>query len=207
MTIWDRLLGRGTAKGDAPPADSGALGIAGPLTARRAYELALPHVHRLDTGALLTAIVSDSSIDHGGLSREWELSFDLPGRGEAAQLRIAPSAEQDPWSELVLSLTRRPFTEPLADLQFAQSLARSLGISVAELESRRCSEAQSRRPAGLPAEFRDSPAAVASFAAQGVDFVAGPTDLTLSTRRDKAGDPVWVVQDRQRDYETPFVDQ
>jgi hypothetical protein len=55
----------------------------------------------------------------------------------------------------------------------------------------------------LSETFRDSPAVVAEFAAAGVDFVAGSSDMQLDAKALASGEAVWVTYcwDEQRTAE------
>jgi len=58
--------------------------------------------------------------------------------------------------------------------------------------------------APLPVPFRDSPEVVAGFAAEGVDFVAGPTDMKLEARVLASG-PAWITFDWNGERHAAFA--
>jgi hypothetical protein len=59
------------------------------------------------------------------------------------------------------------------------------------------------RPA-LPENFRDSTEAVTELAAQGVDFVSGPSHMSLEARVLPSGQSIWVTRDWERERSVPL---
>lgn len=57
----------------------------------------------------------------------------------------------------------------------------------------------------LPLDFVDSPDAARALGAQGVDWVSGDPDLTLSVRAPAGGVAAWTVESYGQTYTTPFA--
>lgn len=148
------------------------------MTAREAWDLAWPAARDLDASARLTLLTSGTDISPEGRSFTWSFGLELPRRGESLLLSVEPSGEAAEVDDDPLVLDQRRSPRPKADL--------------------------GRRPA-LPLPFRDSPEAVAELAAGGVDFVSGPTDMTLSGRVEASGEAVWVTESWDGERTTPFA--
>ena len=193
----------------AIPATPQQVEVSGRVPASRAAAVADAAIVPLDPDRWLTSIVSDTNIDGAGLARGWELFYDLPNRGTQLIARLAPcpgSADPDD-GPLCLTLRETPIFAGIPDenRQFMAGVAKGFGMTIEELERRTREQALTERQPALPEPFIDSPAAVAALAAKGVDFISGPTDLVLSTKRLKNGSVVWAVQDRKREYTTAFA--
>lgn len=140
-------------------------GSAGTSTAHQAWALVHPVVSDLDPDARLTLISSGLDMNHKGGSRTWEFVFFLPTHNATVMLSLEPD-------------TNSP------DIDFAQSVMTQRINSATPLDA--------NSPA-FPHHFRDSPEVVAELSANGVDFVAGPSDMKLEGRVLPTGDAVWVT--------------
>ncbi len=112
-----------------------------------------------------------------GRSGTWEFIFYLPKLNANAMLSLEPDPDNEDVDNAPRVLTQR--INPAAGI-----------------------DAQ-RRP--LPESFRDSPEVVKEFAAGGVDFVAGPTDMKLEGRVLPSGEAVWVTYYWDEERTTPFA--
>ena len=139
--------------------------------------MAYPEAKKLDESAGLTFMTSGLDIDRMGRSRTWEFLFVVPKLRATALVTLGPSDDADDVDRAPIHMTLR--------LKAA---------SAGELNG-----------AGLPAGFRDSPEVVAELAAQGVDFVTGPTDLKLESRQVPSGEAVWVTYYRDGEITVPFT--
>lgn len=148
----------------------------GPLTAHQAWEWVWPAIQALDPEARLTLLTSGLDIGPDGRSFTWEFGFEMPQRRGYALFSIEPSG-------------RDPDTDPIILVERMHSMDR----------------AQMNQHPVLPALFRDSPEAVAELAAQGVDFVAGPSDMVLFARVQVSGRAVWVTDYWGEERAVPFV--
>jgi hypothetical protein len=137
----------------------------GPMTAHESWAIAHPEVKKLDEAAKLTLVTSGLDIDHAGRSFTWEFMFVVPRLRATALVTLAPADDAEDVDRAPIHMTLRL-------------------SAAAESELTR---------AGLPVAFRDSPDVVAELAAQGVDFVAGPTDLKLESRQLRSEEAVWVT--------------
>jgi hypothetical protein len=151
-------------------------GRAGSMTAHQAWAVVVPIARALDPHAQLTLITSGLDMNHMGCSRTWEFSFFLPKRNVTAMLSLEP----DPQS---------------ADVDSAQCIL-TQRINPA-------SAFDARKPT-FPDHFRNSPEVVAEFSANGVDFVAGPSDMKLEGRVLPSGDAVWVTYYWDQEHTTSF---
>lgn len=149
----------------------------GPLTVHEAWELTHPSAEALDDQARLTLLTSGSDIDQDGRSFTWEFGFALPRRQRYGMFSVEPSGENEAIDDDPVVLVER-----------------LVPVSRSELK---------RHPT-LPEPFRDSPEVVAELAAQGVDFVAGPTDMKLEARVLPSGTAVWVTFFWDEERTTPF---
>jgi hypothetical protein len=146
------------------------------MTAHRAWTVVAPVVKDLDPHAELTLITSGLDMNHKGCSRTWEFIFFLPNRNATVMLSLEPDAESSDVDSAQCILTQRVKPASALDAQ---------------------------RPP-FPEHFRDSPEVVAEFSANGVDFVAGPTDMKLEGRVLPSGDAVWVSYYWDQEYTTSF---
>lgn len=149
----------------------------GPLTAHEAWALVWPRVLKLEKHPRLTLVSSGLDLSGEGRSFTWEFGFDLPRRGRHALFTVEPSGEGEDIDRDAIVIVQR--SSPLL-------------------------AGESERPA-LPKTFRDSPEVVADFAEQGVDFVAGPSDLKLEGRVLPSGEAVWVTYDWDNERTTRFA--
>jgi hypothetical protein len=149
----------------------------GPLTAHESWAIAYGELKKLDDSAKLILVTSGLSIDHTGRSLTWEFMFVAPRLGAEALVTLAPADDAADVDRAPIYMTRRLRAAPESAL----------------------------RHAGLPMSFRDSPEVVAVLAAQGVDFVAGPTDLKLESRLLPSGEAVWVTYYWDAEMTTPFA--
>jgi hypothetical protein len=147
------------------------------MTAHDAWAHVAPGATALDPQARLTFITSGLDMNHEGRSRTWEFIFFLPRRNATVMLSLEP----DPDSP---------------DVDTAQSILTQ--------RIRPASAIDGRRPP-FPDRFRDSPEVVAEFSADGVDFVAGPTDMKIEGRVLPSGFAVWVTYYWDREYVTSFT--
>jgi hypothetical protein len=134
----------------------------GPTTAHQAWAHARPRAEAFDAKARLVLVTSGTDLRPDGRSSRWEFLFELPSRQATLLASLAPPDDGDP-DTAPARLTLRVQPAP----------GRAPG------------------PA-LPSRFRDSPDVVAEFAANGVDFVAGPSDMKLEARVLGAG-PAWIT--------------
>ncbi len=151
-------------------------GLSGSMTAHQAWAVAVPVAKSKDPDARLTLITSGLDMNHLGCSRTWEFIFYLPKRVATMMLSLEP----DPQS---------------ADVDCAPTIL-TQRINPASL-------VDARKPP-FPDRFRDSPEVAAEFSADGVDFVAGPTDMKLEGRVLPSGEAVWVTYYWDREYTTSF---
>lgn len=147
----------------------------GPLTAHEAFELVHHAAIALDPKALLCLIQSGTDIRTDGRSLFWELLYRLPTKRARAILSLAPF-------EAANDAERAPI------ILHTQITA----VSASDVVD------------GLPLPFRDSPEVVAELMAQGVDFVAGPSDLKLESHLRGPGVAVWLMRCWNDEFETDF---
>jgi hypothetical protein len=148
----------------------------GPTTAHEAWAIAGPEVKTVDASARLTFVASGLNIDHTGRSLTWEFMFVLPSLRAKALMTLAPPDDADDVDRAPIHMTLRLTAAADGEL----------------------------KAAGLPVAFRDSPEAVAELTAQGVDFVAGPTDMKLESRLLPSGQAVWVTYHGDAEITVPF---
>ena len=151
-------------------------GRASSMTAHEAWAVVSPVAQGLDPQARLTLITSGLDMNHAGCSRTWEFIFFLPKRNATVMLSLEPNSQG-------------------ADVDTAQCILTQ--------RIKPASAADTRKPP-FPDHFRDSPEVVAEFSANGVDFVAGPTDMKLEGRMLPSGDAVWVTYYWNQECTTPF---
>jgi hypothetical protein len=151
-------------------------GLAGSMTAHQAWAVIAPAAKALDPHASLTLITSGLDMDHKGCSRTWELIFFLRKRNATLMLCVEPDHENSDIDKAQCILTQRIHPASSLDAQ---------------------------RPV-FPDNFRDSPEVVAEFSANGVDFVAGPSDMKLEGRMLPSGDAVWVTYYWDQEHSTSF---
>jgi hypothetical protein len=153
------------------------LGLTGAMTAHQAWAEAAPVAKALDPDAKLTLITSGLDMSPEGRSRTWEFIFFLPRRKATAMLSLEPDPQSQDVDHAKVVLTQRTGAASALDTQ---------------------------KPC-FPDTFRDSPEVVAEFSAQGVDFIAGPSDMKLEGRVLPSGDAVWVTYDWDQERTTPFA--
>lgn len=146
------------------------------MTAHQAWSVVAPIARALDRHARLTLITSGLDMNHKGCSRTWEFILFLPKRNATAMLSLEPDPQCADVDSASCILTQR--------INQASSI-------------------DSGRPP-FPERFRDSPEVVAEFSAQGIDFVAGPSDMKLEGRVLPSGDAVWVTYYWDQEHTTPF---
>jgi len=147
----------------------------GPLTAHEARAIVQPTALQLDAHARLMFVTSGLDISLEGCSFTWEFSFYLPKRKGQALLSLVPSEEAPEIDDAPIILIQRINPSPAAS------------------------------PASfLPDHFRDSPEVVSEFAAKGVDFVAGPTDMKLEGRLLTSGDAAWITYYWDEEHRASF---
>lgn len=150
----------------------------GPMTAHEAWAMVSPIARKLDASAQLRLITSGLDIGPDGRSFTWEFLFLLPGVRARALLTVSPAVEAE--------------NIDVAPIHLFQRLSHAAAV---ELKSE----------SSLPQQFRDSPEVVAALAAQGVDFVSGPSDMKVESRIRPDGTPVWVTYDWDEERFTPFT--
>jgi hypothetical protein len=165
--------------------------VRGRITAHQAWELVTPRVVALDQRAYLGALASGEDIDAEGRSREWFLSFVLPTERGDAWYEFQPSDYEDDQAALLLHENVKPFGT-LDRWRTARS-------EMTELWRRVLARSQP-----LPVPFRDSSDSVQDFIAQGLDFGAGPTNMTLSAHVLANGSAVWSANYYDENYTVPF---
>jgi hypothetical protein len=148
----------------------------GPMTVHESWAIAYADVKKLDGSARLTFVTSDLNIDHMGRSRTWEFMFVVPRLRAMALVTLSPADDGEDVDSAPIHMTLRLTGAPESALGHP----------------------------GLPTPFRDSPEVVAELAAQGVDFVAGPTDLKLESRLLTSDEAVWVTYYRDAEMTVPF---
>ena len=150
--------------------------LRGPLTAREALNAILPAVRDIDQEFKLTRIGSQEGITPEGGSYGWDFFFEFPRRRGFGDFDVhLCPGDEDDEGPWCLDMRVRPL---------------------------RPSEAAA--PA-LPLEFRDSAQAVHALTAQGVDFIAGDSHMTLSTKALPNGRLVWHTISWDKPYDTPFA--
>ncbi len=150
--------------------------LCGSMTAHQAWAVVAPIVNAMDRHAKLTLITSGLDMNDKGCSCVWEFIFFLPARKVTVMLSLEPDPQTANVDSSPCILTQR--------IKQASSIDAS-------------------RPA-FPHQFRDSPDVVAEFAACGVDYVAGPTDMKLEGRVLPSGETVWVTYFWDREHSTSF---
>jgi len=163
MTLFDRFRNRPL---QASTTQRKVRDQPGPMTAHEAWAIVRPVAHELDPRARLTFITSGLDMSREGRSFTWEFLFHLPGGRARALLTLEPNRETGDIDNAPIILVQRLTPASVAGLD---------------------------RATVLPERFRDSPEVVAEFAAGGVDFVAGPTDMKLEGRVLDTGEAVWVT--------------
>jgi len=148
----------------------------GPMTVHESWAIVCADVKKLDESARLTFVTSGLSIDQIGRSRTWEFMFVVPRLRADAPVTLSPADDAEDVDSAPIYMTLRLTAAPESALGHAS----------------------------LPASFRDSPEVVAELAAQGVDFVAGPTDLKLESRLLPSGEAVWVTYYWDAEMTVPF---
>lgn len=169
-----------------------------PVTALEAYRRVRSAVLALDRRARLKAIVSQDGIAADGTSAHWEFAFDLPRRRAQALCEWALGWDEvaDGYGPAAIGLVVSPFppaTSPIRWMVEEGQLHRML-IGLWEQERR-------RRP-DLPETFRDTDAAAADFARQGLDVTQ--VEFALATGLSPEGRPCWIARARRRTYTTPL---
>ncbi len=155
---------------------SAVQGVPGNMTAHQAWAVVAPEVRSLDPDAKLTLITSGLDINSQGCSRTWEFIFIMPNRKATIMMSLGP----DPYA---------------ADIDHS-----------APLLTQRINQAtpiKAQQPI-FPVSFQNSPEVVAEFSSQGVDFVAGPSDMKLEGRLLPSGEAVWVTFYRDQEFTTSF---
>lgn len=150
--------------------------LSGSVTAYQAWAVVAPIVKALDRHAKLTLITSGLDMNNKGCSRTWEFIFFLPERNVTVMLSLEPDPQTAEVDSSPCILTQR--------INQASSI-------------------DANRPA-FPDQFRDSPDVVAEFSANGVDFVAGPSDMKLEGRILPSGEAVWVTYYWDQEHNTSF---
>lgn len=149
------------------------------MTAVVAAQWARTAARELDPGAALVGMSSDEHIDGTGRTFGWQLSYELPYRGTSLVVSI----------DLGLGHSRHEHHPPMY-----MTLEELPGQSDATVV-----------PTPLPTHFRDSPAAVAELAAQGLDLGPNGTSASLRTRRLPDGSVVWAAEAGGQEYMAPFA--
>ncbi len=150
--------------------------LCGGITAHQAWAVVAPMVKAMDRHAKLTLITSGLDMNNKGCSRTWEFIFFLPTRSVTVMLSLEPDPQSADVDSSPCILTQR--------INQASSI-------------------DANRPV-FPDRFRDSPDVVAEFSANGVDFVAGPSDMKLEGRILPSGEAVWVTYYWDREHNTSF---
>lgn len=152
----------------------------GPRTAHDAFALAEKTARQYDAGYRLTFVASGSDLDAQGRSRTWRFSFHLPDREESLEVTLEPDRKRaEETGECPPRLT--------SQLRPAEALRRGRNA-----------------PPALPVPFRDSPEVVASFAAQGMDFLSRGTDRSIESRWGADGRPLWRTFSGARERAVAF---
>jgi hypothetical protein len=146
------------------------------MTAHQAWAVVAPMANALDQHAKLTLITSGLDMNNKGCSRTWEFIFFLPKHNLTGMLSLEPDPQTADVDSSPYILTQR---------------------------INRASSIDKNRPV-FPDQFRDSPDIVAEFSANGVDFVAGPSDMKLEGRILPSGEAVWVTYYWDREHNTSF---
>jgi hypothetical protein len=150
--------------------------LSGGMTAHQAWAVVAPMVNAMDLHAKLTLITSGLDMNDKGCSRTWEFIFFLPTRNVTAMLSLEPDPQSTDVDNSPCILTQR--------INQASSI-----------DANRSS---------FPIQFRDSPEVVGEFSTNGVDFVAGPSDMKLEGRVLPSGEAVWVTYYWDREHNTSF---
>jgi hypothetical protein len=150
-------------------------------------------------------VASGTDLSTSGRSLTWDFFYELPTRGTKLALHLEPCGEgPDPERDtLCLSVEETPILPPLEPALEAD-LCRTFKLTPEQLHERRFEVHFADLPPELSADFRDSPEVAASLAAQGVDFVAGPTDISIASKALKSGEQFWVCSYGRRQIKTPF---
>lgn len=171
----------------------------GPVTARQAFEVVLAHVEKVDRDFKFVLVTSGQDINHEGRALLWEFFFDFPRRRAsgvfAVRLRSDEEVDDGP---MCIETHLRP---AYPDTGFMPRLKRDRA-SRGYLEQAWIKSVEAKR--GLPLSFRDSPEAVQELATQGVDWIAGDTSMTLSSKVLATREIVWSTVSWDKEYHTPF---
>ena len=131
--------------------------------------------------------------------------YELPARGVKLTLHLGPCGEgPDPERDaLCLSVKEDPILPPLEPALEAD-LCRTFKKAPEQLYEFRLEVHFADLPPELPREFKDSPDVAAFMAAQGLDFITGPTDISIASLALKSGETFWVCSDGRRQIKMPF---
>ncbi len=171
----------------------------GPLTARQAFEAVLPRVERVDRDFKFVLVTSGQDINYEGRALLWEFFFDFPRLRGTGNFSIQLSSEED--IDLGPKCIETRVRPAYPNTGFVPQLKRERA-SRDYMERAWDKSVQAKQ--GLPLSFRDSPEAVRDLIRQGVDWIAGDTSMTLSSKVLASGDIVWSTVSWDKEYHTPF---
>lgn len=177
----------------------------GPLTAREALVHAELVARKLDSRARFTSISSGIDLNAAGRSLTWYFSYELPTRGVKLALHLEPCGDvSDPERDaLCLAVKEEPIL-PALEPALEADLCRTFKKTPQQLYEFRLEVHIADLPPELPRDFKDSPDVVAFMAAQGVDFITGPTDISIASSALKSGEAFWVCAYGRRQIKMPF---
>ncbi len=174
--------------------------LRGPVTARQAFDIVLPRVQLIDRDFKFTLVTSGQDINHEGRALLWEFFFDFPRRRGSGVFSVLLSSQEEIDQAPMCMLTHVRPAYP--DTGFMPQLKRD-PANRATLERAWDKSVQGKK--ALPLSFRDSTEAVADLQRQGVDWIAGDTSMTLTSKVLPGGQVVWSTISWDKEYQTPFA--
>jgi hypothetical protein len=178
-------------------------GLSGPSTAREALAAIMPAVRKIDSDHKFSLVASGEDIDQQGYAFLWEFFFHFPRRQARGIFSVQPTdvAAMDKGCDLCLKVDLKPIYTGTA----AQVRKRLKDDRDAIAYLRKIWDESEQEKQALPLTFRDSPEAVRSLAEQGVNWSAGDTSLTLSSKVLPSGEIVWCTYSYGKEFHTPFA--
>lgn len=134
----------------------------------------MEQVKAVDSRYVLT-MVTTGDVNERGLAYTWDFLFDFPRRA-ASGVFIVQACDSDQEID----------TQPLCVVTFVKP------------------RPAQKPPAPLPLDFIDSPETVQALAAQGANYISGPSDMPLSSKILSGGAAVWVTYMYDREFQAPF---
>ena len=162
------------------------------ITAREAWEIVEPRTKAIEPTARLIAVASGEDISSRGTASSWVFAFLLAERRGRAWFSFKPSDYDDAEAPLLLDEQIRPFGSAQQGAALPPEVRADLWQTILD------------KFPPLPVPFRDSPEAVQALSEQGVNFGAGDTSMTLTSKVLPSGEAVWQITSYDETYTTPF---